>query len=31
MMDFMYEKHFNSTEPEVEVVQDPFTLDVDII
>jgi hypothetical protein len=30
LMDNLYRQFIGSTEPEIEIVQDPFTLDIDI-
>ena len=31
LMDSLYNKYLGSADPEVEIVQDPFTLDIDIV
>ena len=30
-MNSLLDKYYGSSEPEIEVVQDPFTLDIDIV
>ena len=31
LMNSLLDKYYGSSEPEIEVVQDPFTLDIDIV